>query len=134
MDGNVDASFAREQEIYLEALERGRPGERQAYLDRACGDDAALRARVEALLRYPTDDGFLEEPALATPAGSGPEPAVDGGIGQSIGRYKLREKIGEGGCGVVYLAEQEEPVRRQVALKVIKLGMDTKRVIARFQE
>ena len=130
MNGNLDGSFAREQEIYLEALERSRPGERQAYLDRACGDDAALRARIEALLRHPTDDGFLEEPALV---GGGAERAVEEGIGTVIGRYRLREKIGEGGCGVVYLAEQEEPVRRQVALKVIKLGMDTKRVIARFQ-
>ena len=59
--------------------------------------------------------------------------APDEAVGQTLGRYKLLERIGEGGCGVVYVAEQTEPVRRRVALKVIKLGMDTKQVVARFE-
>ena len=120
--------------------------QRAAYLDQACAGDNALRQKIEALLQVHDDVGdFLENPAEAAApspkpgAPSGPlgtlrsNPAPDEKIGASIGRYKLREKIGEGGCGVVYVADQEEPVRRRVALKVIKLGMDTKSVIARFE-
>ncbi len=115
--------------------------ERAAYLDKACASDAALRRRVEELLQVSeTSAHFLEQPALAEPAA----PAGAGGTGRlsvalsekpgdQIGRYKLLQQIGEGGCGVVYVAEQQEPVRRRVALKVIKLGMDTKSVIARFE-
>ncbi len=120
--------------------------ERAAYLDQACAGDPALRLKIEALLRVHDDVGdFLESPAEA--AGPSPSPAPPSGpsgtiranpvpdekIGTRIGRYKLREKIGEGGCGVVYVADQEEPVRRRVALKVIKLGMDTNAVIGRFE-
>ena len=120
--------------------------ERAAHLDQACAGDPALRLKIEALLRVHDDVGdFLESPAEA--AGPSPSPAPPSGpsgtvrpnpvpdekIGTRIGRYKLREKIGEGGCGVVYVADQEEPVRRRVALKVIKLGMDTNAVIARFE-
>ena len=120
--------------------------ERAAYLDQACADDPALRQKIKALLRVHDDVGdFLENPAAAVapspkpgapygPLGTIPiNPAPDEKVGASIGRYKLREKIGEGGCGVVYVADQEEPVRRRVALKVIKLGMDTHSVIARFE-
>jgi len=115
--------------------------ERAVYLDKACGSDAALRRRVEELLQVgETSADFLEQPALAEPAA----PANAGGTtrlsvtlsekpGDQIGRYKLLQQIGEGGCGVVYMAEQHQPVRRRVALKVIKLGMDTKSVIARFE-
>jgi serine/threonine protein kinase/WD40 repeat protein len=109
------------------------PRRRAAYLQEACGGDAALRRRVEALLRaHETAGTFMDSPAVA----SREEPA---GVklaeqpGDRIGRYKLLQQIGEGGCGVVYMAEQEEPVHRRVALKVIKLGMDTKNVIARFE-
>ena len=117
--------------------------ERAAYLDEACGGDAALRQRVEALLRASEEAGaFLQDPA---PGAQRPADDVDAPnplqnvaaagqkAGDRIGRYKLLQQIGEGGCGVVYMAEQEEPVRRRVALKVIKLGMDTKSVIARFE-
>ena len=107
--------------------------ERSAFLERACGDDVKLRQQVEGLLQAHDSAGdFLETPppdALE----SGPELSVGERIGDRIGRYKLLEQIGEGGCGVVYLAEQEVPVRRRVALKVIRPGMDTRSVIARFE-
>ena len=106
--------------------------ERAAFLDQACADDAALRRHVEELLQSSDEGGaFLQSPAAAAPVGTSRLPANK--PGDRIGRYKLLQQIGEGGCGVVYMAEQEEPVRRRVALKVIKLGMDTKQVIARFE-
>src|SRR5215207_6856487 len=117
-------------------------GERAAYLREACAGDAALRQRVEELLRASEEaGGFLQDPAPGAQRPADPlaisdpwQNAVPGEkVGDRIGRYKLLQQIGEGGCGVVYLAEQEEPVRRRVALKVIKLGMDTKQVVARFE-
>ena len=118
-------------------------GERAAYLDGACAGDAALRQRVEELLRASEEAGaFLQDPAPGAqrPADVFVSPktlliaaAPGERVGDRIGRFKLLQQIGEGGCGVVYMAEQEEPVRRQVALKVIKLGMDTRSVIARFE-
>ena len=126
----------REIEIFNAVLELP-ARERGAFLDQACAGDAALRERIEKLLRASEDAGaFLESPAPAPP---GPGGTVRLALsptekpGDRIGRYKLLQQIGEGGCGVVYMAEQEEPVRRRVALKVIKLGMDTKSVIARFE-
>jgi hypothetical protein len=116
-------------------------GARRDFLDQACGDDAALRKRLEGLLlaRDTAEDFFSppvsDEPPL-TPRADGTAPAdeVFGADGAEvrIGRYRLIQRLGEGGCGVVYLAEQEEPVRRQVALKIIRMGMDTESVIARF--
>src|SRR5439155_3832971 len=123
----------RERELFLAALEKS-AAERAAFLDAQCASDVALRERVEALLHEQEEVGsFLETPALsgARPvAATGPGgtvliEAVTEKPGDRIGRYKLLQKIGEGGCGIVYMAEQEEPVRRRVALKVIKLGMDT---------
>jgi len=121
--------------VVLNAALELRPAERAAYLDEACAGDAALRQQVEDLLRADAAaEGFLEAP----PAGLGVGRTVRLSVpptekpGDKIGHYKLLQQIGEGGCGVVYMAEQEEPVRRRVALKVIKLGMDTKQVIARF--
>src|SRR5689334_5639847 len=115
-------------------------GERAAYLAEACDDDEALRQRVEELLRASeAAGGFLQDPApgaerSADMSGTLQIAAAHGEkVGDRIGRYKLVQQIGEGGCGVVYMAEQEEPVRRRVALKVIKLGMDTRQVIARFE-
>ncbi len=121
-------------------------GKRAAYLDRVCAGDAVFRQRIEELLQASAAaGGFLETPAAGAPPfspGTGaPKPSerVRSAVnpiekpGDRIGRYRLLQQIGEGGCGVVYKAEQEEPVRRQVALKVIKLGMDTKQVIARFE-
>jgi hypothetical protein len=124
----------REREIFLEALDRESPEARKAFLDGACLDQASLRAKVEAMLA----DHFAEDRFMAAPvAGEAPlrpsENLVIEQPGDRIGRYKLLEKIGEGGCGVVYMAEQEEPVRRRVALKIIKLGLETKSVIARFE-
>ena len=126
----------REIEVFNMALILSAP-ERPAYLDLACGGDAALRHRVEELLQASEEAGaFLQNPALNQP---GPGAAIRLGLtpaektGDRIGRYKLLQQIGEGGCGVVYMAEQIEPVRRRVALKVIKLGMDTKQVVARFE-
>jgi serine/threonine protein kinase len=115
---------------------------RAAYLQETCAGDAALRGRVEELLRASEEaGGFLEAPAPGAlrPPDAVSSPGVARGVtmlekpGARIGRYKLLQQIGEGGCGVVYMAEQEEPVRRRVALKVIKLGMDTRQVIGRFE-
>ena len=125
--------------IFDAAVQETDPARRAAYLDDACAGDAALRGRVETLLEAHREAGsFLEEsPAevntlLAELADAGPLPLTEG-PGTVIGRYKLLQQIGEGGFGVVYMAEQTEPVRRRVALKIIKLGMDTKQVIGRFE-
>src|SRR5688500_12981739 len=116
--------------IFGDALEQGSPERRASFVEGACGGDAELRGRVEALL--PAHDragnllGGSDDTAVPhDPLGLKPE--------TSIGPYKLLEPIGEGGFGVVVLAEQTEPVRRKVALKVIKPGMDSRQVIARFE-
>ena len=117
---------------------------RRAFLDQACADAPDLRARIEAMLESGTEsEQFFRDAARfdLTPISHPAEPEVDGsrefpfteGLGTRIGRYKLLQKIGEGGGGVIYMAEQQEPVRRRIALKIIKLGMDTKSVIARFE-
>jgi tetratricopeptide (TPR) repeat protein/serine/threonine protein kinase len=122
----------QEETIFIEALEKEDPAERAAFLDRACAGDRVLRLRIERLLdRHRQSDGFLAShaPALVAtidePGGEQP--------GAVIGPYKLLEEIGEGGFGVVFMAEQTEPVRRKVALKVLKPGMDTRQVVARFE-
>src|SRR6266567_3578745 len=126
----------REIEIFNAALELP-AAERVGYLDRVCAGDAALRQRVEELLEAGEQAGDFLESAGGSPlrTGGSIRPTIFPAEkpGDRIGRYKLLQQIGEGGCGVVYMAEQEEPVRRRVALKVIKLGMDTKSVIARFE-
>src|SRR6185503_12802797 len=118
-------------DIFLNAREMVDPVKRAAYLDRACGGDDALRAGVEALLRDAEDAEkfFGAKGTVVVGAGS----QLTEGPGTVIGCYKLLQKIGEGGMGVVYMAEQRDPVIRKVALKIIKLGMDTKNVIARFE-
>src|SRR5690349_14080772 len=109
-----------EETVFNEAVAKD-PADRAAYLDLACAGDPGLRAAVEALLRANVGaSGFL--------AGPGPVPTIDlspaaESPGTVIGPYKLLEQIGEGGFGVVFLAEQTEPVRRKVALKVLKPGM-----------
>ena len=120
-------------EIFLEAVELRSSEERNAFLDRMCGDDAETRAEVESLLSAnAAAAGFLESPPELFGSEGLPR-AAEERAGSEIGRYRLLEQIGEGGFGVVYRAEQREPVRRLVALKIIKPGMDTRQVIARFE-
>jgi serine/threonine protein kinase/tetratricopeptide (TPR) repeat protein len=120
------------EEVFFAALEIESQEARSAFLDQACGDPE-LRRRVERLLaRDAQSSGFLEAPA-APPTVTVESPSLPEGPSTVIGPYKLREQIGEGGMGVVYVAEQTQPVRRKVALKIIKPGMDTRQVIARFE-
>jgi serine/threonine protein kinase len=120
-----------EESIFAAALEKTTIADRAAFLDEACAGDTGLKLRVEALLKAHERSGDLLDPTDAT-ANLPPARPIEG-PGSQIGPYKLREKIGEGGMGVVYLAEQEKPVKRRVALKIIKPGMDTEQVVARFE-
>jgi serine/threonine protein kinase len=118
--------------IFLEALEGQAPEQWPAFLEQACAGDAGLRAEVERLLRARAELGsFHEAPAPALFA-TADEPIREV-PGSAVGPYKLLEQIGEGGFGVVFMAEQQQPIRRKVALKVLKPGMDSKQVIARFE-
>src|SRR5258705_10814487 len=120
----MSAPLHTEKTIFLEAAEIASPTERAAFLERSCGNDQQLRAAVEALLlSHQRSQGILD--VTAGPLAERP--------GTQIGPYKLLQQIGEGGMGVVYMAEQTEPVKRRVALKIIKPGMDTRQVIARFE-
>ena len=130
-----EAQDKLQKEIFLGALDKAPGTERESYLAQTCGQDTALRERVDALLLESARAcGFLEH---SVPGDfESLKRAVLGGIesvGDQIGPYKLLRQLGEGGCGVVYLAQQREPIRRRVAFKVIKLGMDTRQVIARFE-
>jgi serine/threonine protein kinase/tetratricopeptide (TPR) repeat protein len=121
-----------ERDVFEAALELP-PEDRAAYLEGACGDDAGLRQRLDGLLQKHDQAGsFLEDPAISALA-TVDDPAVSERPGTVIGPYKLLEQIGEGGFGIVFMAEQQQPLRRKVALKVLKPGMDTKQVIARFE-
>ncbi|HEY5910546.1 MAG TPA: serine/threonine-protein kinase, partial [Verrucomicrobiae bacterium] len=115
--------------IFGEALALTAPAERAAYLDRACAGNPALREEVESLLGAHVRSGDFLGTACKL---SAPDVPIES-TGTRIGRYKLLQKIGEGGFGVVYLAEQQQPVLRKVALKIIKPGMDTREVVARFE-
>ncbi|MFT3784127.1 MAG: serine/threonine-protein kinase [Nibricoccus sp.] len=143
----MDHAFEREVDIF-DAARKLPQGARTEFLKQQCGDNSALRQRIEELLAADADaERFFDDggsvlisqevaaqftQSVRAAAGSAHPPGEEP-IGAKIGRYKLVEKIGEGGCGIVYLAEQEEPVKRRVALKIIKLGMETKSVIARFE-
>jgi WD40 repeat protein/serine/threonine protein kinase len=148
----------REEALFALALEKP-VDKRGAFLDAICEGDPSLRQRLDALLAaHEQTAGVLAEGSspFGVPPSGGPAPSPakagtpnipavkatmkleitdmpDEAVGQTLGRYKLLERLGEGGCGVVYVAEQTVPVRRRVALKVIKLGMDTKAVVARFE-
>ena len=129
----MSAKRKDEEAIFYGALELKSAAERSAYLKRACGDDVGLLGRVEALLKvHDSERSIIEAAACSMDMTLEPERLAEG-PGTRIGRYKLLELIGEGGFGAVYMAEQAEPIRRRVALKIIKLGMDTKQVIARFE-
>ena len=121
--------------IFLHALEHIALDEWPNYLSVACGNNPALRNEVEVLLAAHQDDGDLADEARQACAEALPtvESSITEEPGAHVGPYKLREKLGEGGFGVVFVAEQSVPVRRKVALKVIKPGMDSKEVIARFE-
>jgi serine/threonine protein kinase/Flp pilus assembly protein TadD len=128
-----------ERDIFIAALQKEDPAERQAYLDEACAGQADLQKQVQNLLRLHEGAGsFLEQPAAGS-AATGASPSVSGHTlslehtGAVIGHYKLIEQIGEGGMGTVWMAQQTEPVKRLVAVKLIKVGMDSKQVIARFE-
>ncbi|MBN1362968.1 MAG: protein kinase [Sedimentisphaerales bacterium] len=121
-----------EKGIFEAAMALKTPSERETYLDEACGADTALRARVAALLMAGEDRGHFLNQFVSSSEYTSHGLLVET-CGTVIGRYKLLEKIGEGGMAVVYMAEQTEPIRRKVALKIIKLGMDTQQVIARFE-
>src|SRR5262245_53363239 len=127
----MDSEKRQLREIFDQASEMANCGERRAFVHHACGGDETLRRQIEELLEAHDRAGklFDQMGPAPRPAEAGERPSAE----ERIGYYKLLQKIGEGGCGVVYLAEQDVPVRRRVALKVIKLGMDTDRVIARFE-
>jgi serine/threonine protein kinase len=119
--------------IFLAAVDMADAAERAAFVERSCRGDAALRQRVEDLLRaYGHSDGPLDKLAAAMASTKIAEPIPEQ-VGALIGPYKLKEQIGEGGFGLVFVAEQQHPIRRKVALKIIKPGMDTRDVIARFE-
>src|SRR5437867_12064332 len=154
----MNADQNRAKSIFLTAAEISSSAEREAYLAAQCGGDEPLRREVEDLLQHHAQaQAFLESPAANLPSppwdrdevgsprppwgrgagGEGVGPTTDDPIterpGTVIGPYKLLQQIGEGGMGTVFMAEQEHPVRRKVALKVIKPGMDSRQVVARFE-
>src|SRR5262245_44150414 len=128
----VGEAYKRAKQVIEAAMELAAP-EREAFVQRECAGDADLRAYVRGVLtagEQAERGGFLEDPTEGGRPGASP---VREAPGTGIGRYTLLEQIGEGGFGVVFLAGQREPVVRKVALKVIKLGMDTRAVVARFE-
>jgi tetratricopeptide (TPR) repeat protein/serine/threonine protein kinase len=140
----MNADLARARAIFIEALGQVPPDEWEAFLAARCGDDAELRRHVHKLLEVHVEAGsFLDRPAVAAEGSGEHQPQADGDAatradsrvepGTVIGPYKLIEQIGEGGMGTVWMAQQTEPVKRLVAVKLIKAGMDSKAVIARFE-
>ncbi|GMU39037.1 MAG: protein kinase [Phycisphaerae bacterium] len=129
----MDRELARVRALFDEVLQTSPEG-RPALLAARCGSDSILKRRVEALVATAeSEDPFLSQPTR-TEALTAPAPALSERPGARIGPYKLLQQIGEGGFGVVFMAEQDQPVRRRVALKIIKLGMDTRQVVARFEQ
>src|SRR5437660_12758533 len=135
-----------EETVFEQGLGFASSDTRDEFLRGACADNEAMFKRLQSLLQVHDRAGKFLEHERPAERGSSPisaatastetatiNPPLTEKAGDRIGRYKLLQKIGEGGCGVVYMAEQEEPVRRRVALKIIKLGMDTRQVITRFE-
>src|SRR5262245_46644289 len=123
--------LSQEEAIFHAALEIDAADQRSAYLDAACGAQSGLRQRVEARLRrYAESAGPLDWPAASLALTTDETAERPGAV---IGPYKLQEQIGEGGMGLVFVADQQQPIKRRVALKVIKPGMDSRQVIARFE-
>ena len=129
----MNAPQSKAKSIFLNAVELAMPAERQAYLERECGADEALRGEVEDLLRHFGRMGSYLESTASGPAFTVDDRPISEHPGTVIGPYKLLKPIGEGGFGLVFLAEQTRPVRRTVALKILKPGMDTRQVVARFE-
>jgi serine/threonine protein kinase len=122
-----------EETIFAKALSKGSASERVTYLDQACAANAELREAVETLLlAHEKARGILEAPPPGLEVSIGNRPSAEG-VGSMVGPYKLLQQIGEGGMAVVFLAEQSRPIQRKVALKIIKPGMDSRMVIARFE-
>jgi len=119
--------------IFLAAIEEHAQEQWPGFLDQACAGDVRLRAEVEKLLRSRSELGSFHEPPQPDPFATVDAPSIGERRGTAIGPYKLIEQIGEGGMGTVYMAQQTEPVKRAVAVKIIKAGMDTRQVIARFE-
>jgi serine/threonine protein kinase/Tfp pilus assembly protein PilF len=126
------ADSQRVRSVFLAAVERHTPDQWGDFLERACGGEADLRQRVEVLLRAHEQANSVLDVAAAPPAETTDHPAGET-AGTTLGAYKLLQLIGEGGMGVVWMAEQSEPIQRRVALKVIKEGMDSRHVLARFE-
>jgi len=136
MNGSKSDMSENREEALFQAAVLLTGAERVTFLNGACLDNPALRQRLEVLLAAHDEPDELspkDGPAAAATMKLDLADTPDEAVGTTIGRYKLLERLGEGGCGVVYVAEQIQPVRRRVALKVIKLGMDTKQVVARFE-
>jgi tRNA A-37 threonylcarbamoyl transferase component Bud32 len=129
----MPGDFQQVKEIFLAAVEKADAPQREAYLEEASAGDPALRRRVDALLhQHECAGSFLESPAPEL-ADTVVEPVVGERPGTQVDRYRLLEPLGGRGFGIVFRAEQQQPVRRQVALKVLKPGMDTRQIIGRFE-
>src|ERR1700733_13749255 len=120
-------------QIFDAVVELATPAKRAAYLDAACGQDLQLRAEVEELLAHDAMVGSFLDPLARSVQHATADAPITERPGTVIGPYKLLEQIGEGGFGLVFMAEQQQPLRRKVAVKIIKPGMDSRHVIARFE-
>jgi eukaryotic-like serine/threonine-protein kinase len=135
----VSSDQPREEDLFCAAAGIPEPAQRAAYLDQACGNDAALRQRIATRLRrhFETKSVLPAPPPGEAPTATSAPIVGTAGIveqpGTRIGPYTLLEVLGEGGMGTVFMAEQTQPVKRRVALKIIKPGMDSRQVIARFE-
>ena len=127
----MSATPSKAREIFLAAVKLSPEGW-PAYLAEACGGDEELRRRVTNLLQAHQEAGSFLAPDAPPPGATVDEP-IGERLGTVVGPYKLMEQIGEGGMGLVFVADQQHPVRRKVAFKVIKPGMDTRQVVARFE-